>query len=560
MVSPPAGSLTLLLYTYAANAIASSEILHAQQRLSRQPVFPTGRGHGPLWTVHHGISCELNKDSRIGSLPLGSSLANCQQVCVQHSNCTFINHADAPGNGACELFSGCAKPLCKDPPHAGWWVTYQLTTRDHNPLPPCVPSPLPQARNAALWFPSVEGWTGRIKTFWFGANHTGLDNEETLALMAKHSVAGYGWQTGGAEKYKKKSVGRGDAWGAAAVTRAADYMHAHGHDNVTVFEYRQIQVALRLFAQCAIAADNPANDDFWLHDVATKELCVAMQPWGTSDPFWNFSSTNATDYWVDQVIGQLTTDDSLTDNAPFSAVFFDEVDQGFCGYSRAKHCNFSLFDTAALQSASNAMLTKMVSSLNAAGITPILSMDNRMQATGDTLPCAVSQDKSLVALNGTTWVRFYENWPSSFWHESGPDEFAAMISNAILEGEAGVPNVLHVSAGQCPSPPRTIRRPGPLGGPLEFSVASYLIVAEPGTTLSVSHGWYDEDFCWHPEFDLEYGVPLGPAKRTGPHSWIRNYTLCNVAVDVSQGGSHAPNDPAMGSVELLPLKQDQSLP
>jgi hypothetical protein len=36
--------------------------------------------------------------------------------------------------------------------------------------------------------------------------------------------------------------------------------------------YRQIQVALRLFAQNAIAADNPANDDFWLHDAATKEV------------------------------------------------------------------------------------------------------------------------------------------------------------------------------------------------------------------------------------------------------------------------------------------------
>ena len=73
------------------------------------------------------------------------------------------------------------------------------------------------------------------------------------------------------------SVGRGDAWGAAAVSHAADFMRAHGRPNVTVFQYRQIQVALRLFAQNAIAADNPANEHFFLHDVATKELCLAKQ-------------------------------------------------------------------------------------------------------------------------------------------------------------------------------------------------------------------------------------------------------------------------------------------
>jgi hypothetical protein len=37
--------------------------------------------------------------------------------------------------------------------------------------------------------------------------------------------------------------------------------------------------------------------------------------------------------------------------------------------------------------------------------------------------------------------------------------------------------------------------------------------------------------------------PLAPATRTGPHSWTRNFTRANVAVDVSQGGA--------SSVELL---------
>lgn len=216
-----------------------------------------------------------------------------------------------------------------------------------------------QPHVAPAWFPTTEGWTGKIKTFWFGANHTGLDSEATLALMARHSVAGYGWQTGGAGEDGVASVGRGDAWGAAAVSHAADYMHSHGHGNVTVFQYRQIQVALRLYAQNAIAADDPAKDHFWLHD--DEGICLASQPWGTPDPFWNFSNPEATAYWVDKVIGELTTDDSLTNNAPFSAVFFDEVDQEYCGYggSHTHHCNFSKFNNLEQQIASTAMLPQV---------------------------------------------------------------------------------------------------------------------------------------------------------------------------------------------------------
>lgn len=86
-----------------------------------------------------------------------------------------------------------------------------------------------------------------------------------------------------------------------------------------------------------------------------------------------------------------------------------------------------------------------------------------------------------------------------------------------------------------PAPARNITRPGPLGGTIEFNIASYLIVASAGTTLSVSHGWYDSDYCWWPEFDVVYGTPLHAAVRTSPHAWTRNYTRATVHIDVSSG-------------------------
>ena len=53
------------------------------------------------------------------------------------------------------------------------------------------------------------------------------------------------------------------------------------------------------------------------------------------------------------------------------------------------------------------------------------------------------------------------------------------------------------------------------------------------------------DYCWHSEFDVAYGTPLAPATRTGPHTWTRNFTRANVAVDVSGGA------PGAGQVDLL---------
>ena len=396
------------------------------------------------------------------------------------------------------------------------------------------------APSLPAWLPAAGGWSGRAKPTWFGANASGLDSPSTLALLARHAVAGYGWQQGHAGG---GAVGRGEAYLAAAATHARDYMDAlpAGAPRPMLFVYRQIQVALRLFAQSALAAGDPASAaaGVFLRNAA-GETCVAPQPWGTSDPYFNFSSPAATQYWLDSIVGELASESALLGGG--GAVFFDEVDQGQCGY-RGGSCDVGLFDLAAQQAGSNAMLASMVRALNGAGIIPILSLDNRLAAssaglpTGASLPdpCALPEDALLDALNNTVWARFYENWPQSFWVPGGPDLAAAMIANAILETAAGVHTILH-SGGACPAPERNITRPGPLGGDIEAAVATYLIVADAGTTLSISNNWYDEDFCWRPEFDVDVGAPLGAAQRVAPHAWTRQFTRANVSVDVAAGG------------------------
>jgi hypothetical protein len=40
------------------------------------------------------------------------------------------------------------------------------------------------------WPPAAAGFTGYIKPFWFGANSSGLDSLDTLALIGRHAVGG----------------------------------------------------------------------------------------------------------------------------------------------------------------------------------------------------------------------------------------------------------------------------------------------------------------------------------------------------------------------------------
>jgi len=414
----------------------------------------------------------------------------------------------------------------------------------------------------ALWLPSSRGYTEQPKVFWFGANSTGLDSESNLALLARHAVAGYGWEQG----WKSPSppspapgaIGHGDQWGADAVAHARAYLDRIGAKHTMLFTYRQMQVALSLYKESA-AAVAASHAGWWLEDHETQTKCLALQPWGTSDPLWNFSVPDAADWFVDKLVGDLTTMPELKGGR--TAVFFDEIDQSSCGYfwatSTQAVCDGTRFDHQKLQAASNAVLRRMVQKLNDANLIPILNSDNAMAAASDGLggipmgipgQCSLPEDSLVESLSGLQWVRFYEVWPWSNWvyneWQDSPELYAQTISNAILEAEHGIPTVLHSGwfernrkPGQpdpaCPAPARNITRPGPLGGDVEFHIAAYLIVQSPGTTLSFSSDWMDRDFCWRPEFDVSYGLPLGPAVRTGKFSWARNYTKSQVRVDVS---------------------------
>jgi len=475
------------------------------------------------------VNAPGDSNARCTDVGITPDAITCSNICANLTYCSAITW-HGPSTGAWAGHCIVRKDNVWNPENCGNNCDHTAANKTSGWLPYSLP-----------WIPATKGYTSRIKTMWFGANSSGLDNPDTLELIAAHDVGIYGWQTG---HPGGGVVGMGEEYQSSASTHLLDYLQSINNPNQTVIgQYRQIQVALRLFAQCALAADNPDLSGYFIHDSNNNE-CLAGQPWGTSDPFWDFTNSSAITYWLNSVINSLVVDGSLTQGN--GAVFFDECDQMYCGY-HGSNCDFTSFlNYTKTQQSYNQMFTLMVQMLNGANIVPILSFDNRLTASGTNLsiglPCTLPEDTVVEALQGLTFVRFYETFPGTFWAPNGPDTDAAMIYNAILEGDLNISNILHMG-GSCPAPDRTITRPGPLGGDIEFQVAVYLIVQSPGTLLSISNDWYDQSFCWRPDFNVDYGLPLGPPIRINPYNWIRNYTRANVEINVQQSRS--------GSVYLL---------
>jgi hypothetical protein len=210
--------------------------------------------------------------------------AACAAACLASGECTaYTWHANATVNGPWAL-------ACVFRTDGAWQPEYSATAHvSGEKAQPPVP----------LVWPVQDGFES-LPVMWFGANVSGLDNIDTLTLIARHRIGCYGWQQGTGSLAPGANLGDGDAYLSSAATHLSDFLGGAGAARTLVAVYRQVQVALRLFAAPRAAADNAAMAGFWMRDGgrADGDICIVAQPWGTSDPYWNFSVQAAADYWV----------------------------------------------------------------------------------------------------------------------------------------------------------------------------------------------------------------------------------------------------------------------
>jgi hypothetical protein len=280
--------------------------------------------------------------------------------------------------------------------------------------------------------------------FFFGANASGPENANQTAMVAKFQFAGWGWQQ---SVNRTSPVEDGHYWNeetalAQAATRLASFVEFAPQpdtQNQAIFVYRHSQMALSWFDISRAAYINQNNSDFWVKDESGK-TCVNSARGG---PYWNFSVPAAADYWVNEVIGELTRE------ANINSVFFDETDAEYCGGfpGQKAHCHHNLRpgELAQLYRAKIQVLRRSALKLNSAGILPMYSSFNSFNSTNCN---GVDYAEYYGALSDVGWFRFYEFFS------------ATTLPNMLLETKLGLPVVVHDS-----SP----------GSTIDLSLAAFLV-------------------------------------------------------------------------------------
>ena len=254
-------------------------------------------------------------------------------------------------------------------------------------------------------------------------------------------------------------------------------------------------MALPWFDLQRAAYNDSANDGFWKRGTDGKICDAEGKSQSREGPTWNFSHPAAANYWVDEVVGELTRE------APaINSVFFDETDYEFCGGGNscggpcgglAPHC-----DWAQLYRDKIAALRRTAIKLNQAGIWPMFSVINQ---PGSKRCGGLDYSEYFDALSDVGWIRFYEFFDFS------------VLENFVHETALGLPVVVHARALDT------------------ASLASFLIGQGPYTYFGTSRGWTDNDWSWHADYDVRYGKPLGPPVKNAS-GWFREFSGCSVFV------------------------------
>jgi hypothetical protein len=129
---------------------------------------------------------------------------------------------------------------------------------------------------------------------------------------------------------------------------------------------------------------------------------------------------------------------------------------------------------------------------------------------------------------GVVRAGYYEDFlRGPTWLGDSEKGYVQTILAETQNASVGLPEVIHyVTCGV----DRSCPQPNSLNG--TAAVAAFLIARGKYSYFMASTGWYDGNFKWQPEYDVDYGRPLGDAthdKDSGVFS--RSYTKCVVTLD-----------------------------
>ena len=307
---------------------------------------------------------------------------------------------------------------------------------------------------------AVPGWKYHgftsFPAAYFGANMTGPPNATELAFVARHQLAGFGWQASMATRWPGAAPWEPPANGgslpanysyseeavlAADAARLSRYARAHAPTAAVdaAFVYRQASVANWWFADDRAMYGGHA--EFFLRDAAGR-LC-----W-RDGPFYDWTAPGAPEYYLGHHVQTLCDEASRGGGGGNGgglprAVFFDGVDttaraSGQIVYPHHTNCTLNLTKakSRALYAGAIDWSVRVGKALNDCGVLPIYSLGGAMDPAIAADRGYIASEQGLVrslAAAKVSWARYYEFWS---WWRAGYG-----IANALNETAQGVPSV-----------------------------------------------------------------------------------------------------------------------
>jgi hypothetical protein len=406
---------------------------------------------------------------------------------------------------------------------------------------------LPVAGSATDAVPPLPSWRTagyeRPAALFFGANATGLESQQQMRHQTEFALVGWGWQQDNANCITSSSRGacqRDEA--AAGEHQAAAFTRFRKASAVKVateaaFVYRHSQLALDWYSLDREAVYSVGHEGWFISD--GRGLCREND----GGYHWNFSNAYARAYWVENVIGEVAAEGRA---AGISAVFLDEGDSTYCGYSfkTKTNCTGTAFSRETLVQMYRGKLLALRAAaalLNKRAMVPIISMHARWMSSAH-CSCALCFDEIYESLSSVSWLKFYEYFGVDV---DGGDRVAAVLwgrlkEGGLLSGKDAVarrlPAVMH-------SPINSKIKAMPKL--LDYAVTAWQLTRGEYDYFGASTGWLDGKWKWLPQYQLlgdGCGAPLGvPEVSSSGAVWTRRFARCTVVVDTdNQTGTIRP--------------------
>jgi hypothetical protein len=250
------------------------------------------------------------------------------------------------------------------------------------------------------------------------------------------------------------------------------------------------------------------HEDWFLHNRDGERLYTKQRIWDGSHVyqyFMNPGSEGFRRFWIDQVRRQ--------GEAGWESIFLDNVSVTYAYIGRrADNEDGSVAEYASVEAWQTAMVGMLRAIRAAFPERPIWGNIVEAPHTAD------AWDRYRPELDGMQEEQFATGWLTQ--PPLAPQAWEAMLARADRTLADGKSVVLYGQGEQDDY------------GRMRFSLASYLLVATPDRRATFRYARTSdyEVLWWYPEYDQNYGAPLGPRYRDGEW-WVREYACAWVKAD-----------------------------